>query len=168
MAVFLGTLEYVLEEGAEQRLVPGRDVIVCGIVALVAGARRLLLARLHGATSRSSILRLRDRNFAVGSLFSFVLGIGLYGLTYLYPVYLGRVRGYDCADDRRDHVRHRPRHVPHRADRRAGCRRKLDPRVMMVIGFVGFAIGTWMMTGITKDWDFWELLVPADPARLRR
>ena len=28
-------------------------------------------------------------------MFSFVLGIGLYGLTYLYPLYLGRIRGYD-------------------------------------------------------------------------
>ena len=29
-------------------------------------------------------------------MFSFVLGIGLYGLTYLYPVYLGEVRGYNA------------------------------------------------------------------------
>src|SRR5262249_27905559 len=28
--------------------------------------------------------------------FSFVLGIGLYGLTLVYPLYLGRVRGYDA------------------------------------------------------------------------
>ena len=35
-----------------------------------------------------------DRNFATGSFFSFIVGIGLYGLTYLYPVFLARVRGY--------------------------------------------------------------------------
>ena len=29
-------------------------------------------------------------------MFSFVLGIGLYGLTYLYPLYLGQIRGYDA------------------------------------------------------------------------
>ena len=27
-------------------------------------------------------------------MFGFVLGIGLYGLTYIYPVYLAVVRGY--------------------------------------------------------------------------
>ena len=37
---------------------------------------------------------------------------------------------------------------------------KLDPRVMMMIGFAGFGLGTYMMTGITADWDFYELLVP--------
>ena len=36
-----------------------------------------------------------NANFAFGSLFSFVMGVGLYGLTYLYPLYLGRIRGYD-------------------------------------------------------------------------
>jgi DHA2 family multidrug resistance protein len=38
--------------------------------------------------------------------------------------------------------------------------RSLDPRVMMGLGFTAFAIGTWMITGLTKDWDFWELFVP--------
>ena len=38
----------------------------------------------------------RNRNFAVGCWFSFVLGIGLYGATYLLPVFLGLVRDYDA------------------------------------------------------------------------
>ena len=29
-------------------------------------------------------------------MFSFVLGIGLYGLTYLYPVFLGEIRGFNA------------------------------------------------------------------------
>jgi DHA2 family multidrug resistance protein len=37
---------------------------------------------------------------------------------------------------------------------------RLDPRLMMAAGFVGFAAGTWWVTYLTKDWDFWELLVP--------
>ncbi len=49
-------------------------------------------------TAEEPIVDLRafsNINFAFGSLFSFVMGIGLYGLTYLYPIYLGRIRGYD-------------------------------------------------------------------------
>ena len=38
--------------------------------------------------------------------------------------------------------------------------RKMDPRVMMMIGFLGFAAGTWRMTNLTADWDFYELLIP--------
>src|SRR5208282_5766118 len=37
---------------------------------------------------------------------------------------------------------------------------KMDPRLMIAIGFVGFAVGTWQASKITSDWDFWELLAP--------
>jgi DHA2 family multidrug resistance protein len=37
---------------------------------------------------------------------------------------------------------------------------RLDPRLMMMVGFVIFAIGSWQMTYVTKDWDFAELLWP--------
>ena len=36
----------------------------------------------------------RDRNFTVGCLLSFVLGIGLFGSVYLMPVFLAYVRGH--------------------------------------------------------------------------
>ena len=39
-----------------------------------------------------------DRNFWTGSLFSFVLGVGLYGLVFLLPIFLARVRGYDALE----------------------------------------------------------------------
>ena len=37
---------------------------------------------------------------------------------------------------------------------------KMDLRLMMMIGFFGFATGTWWMTHLTADWDFYELLIP--------
>jgi len=38
--------------------------------------------------------------------------------------------------------------------------KKLDPRAMMAMGFVSFGLGTWLMSGITHDWDFRELFIP--------
>ncbi len=117
---------------------------------------------LRAFTARLPIVDLgafANRNFALGSMFSFVLGIGLYGLTYLYPLYLARIRGYDalmigetmfvsgvvmfvCAPI-----------VGRLMD-------KVDPRFMLVFGFVTFAAGSWQMSYLTKDFDFWELFVP--------
>ncbi len=37
---------------------------------------------------------------------------------------------------------------------------KLDLRFMMAIGFVSFAAGTYIMTHLTQDWDFYELFIP--------
>jgi len=76
MAGFLGALEYVLEEGPRNDWFGDNSVLlmawVSGLSALVFFARVLLAAQ--------PIVDLRafaDRNFGLGSLFSFVLGIGL-------------------------------------------------------------------------------------------
>jgi len=37
---------------------------------------------------------------------------------------------------------------------------RFDPRFVLIAGFLLFAAGTWQMTFVTKDWDFWELLWP--------
>jgi len=37
---------------------------------------------------------------------------------------------------------------------------RVDPRLMLMAGFLFFAVGTWWMTSMTKDWDFWELFWP--------
>lgn len=37
---------------------------------------------------------------------------------------------------------------------------RMDARLMMAIGLLGFAIGTWMAISITDNWDFWQLFWP--------
>jgi DHA2 family multidrug resistance protein len=37
---------------------------------------------------------------------------------------------------------------------------KVDPRYMLMAGFLSFAVGTWWMTYLTRDWDFWQLFWP--------
>jgi len=113
-------------------------------------------------TARSPIVDLRafaNRNFALGSLFSFVLGIGLYGLTYLYPLYLAQVRGYDALMI--GETMFVSGLVMFATAPIAGqLVEKFDPRFVLMAGFIFFAIGTWQMTYVTSDWDFWELLWP--------
>ncbi len=158
MAAFLGSLEYVLEEGPLNDWFQDEMVLILTIVCVV-GAFGFFY---RAFTAKQPIVDLRafaDRNFLAGSSFSFVMGIGLYGLTYLYPLYLGHVRGYSSLQ------------IGETMFVSGACMflmapvagvlsRKLDPRVMMGIGFAAFAMGTWMMSGMTKDWDFWELFVP--------
>ena len=158
MAAFLGCLEYVLEEGPTHDWFQEEAIfaaaIVCGIACIGFFWRAL--------TAEQPIVDLRafsDRNFAGGCLFSFVMGIGLYGLTYLYPVYLGRVRGYSALQiGETMFVSGLCMFATAPIAGRLSA--KVDPRIMMAIGFSGFAAGTWIVTGITKDWDFYELLWP--------
>jgi DHA2 family multidrug resistance protein len=158
MAVFLGSLEYVLEEG------PRKDWLDDETIALLASAAALggLLFFWRVLTAPQPIVELRafrDRNFAFGSAFSFVMGIGLYGLTYLYPVYLAQVRGYDALMiGETMFVTGVAMFLMAPVSGRLST--VLDPRLMMLIGFLGFALGTYLASSITSDWDFKELLLP--------
>ena len=158
MAGFLGALEYVLEEGPRYEWFDDGTIATVAVVSAVSAV--VFFARV--LTARSPIVDLRafaNRNFSVGSLFSFVLGIGLYGLTYLYPVYLAQVRGYDALMI--GETMFVSGAVMFLAAPIAGqLSDRLDPRFILVAGFVFFAIGTWQMTYVTSDWDFWELLWP--------
>ncbi len=158
MAGFLGSLEYVLEEGPRYDWFDDRTITLLAIVAALSAVgffARVLTARVPIVDLRAFL----NRNFALGSLFSFVLGIGLYGLTYIYPVYLAQIRGYDSLMIGRTlFVSGLTMFIC--APIAGQLSQRLDPRYLLMSGFVLFAIGTWQMTYVTSDWDFWELLWP--------
>jgi DHA2 family multidrug resistance protein len=158
MAGFLGALEYVLEEG------PRNDWLQDDVIAYAAVVSTLSAIAFfcRALTARAPIVDLRafsNRNFALGSMFSFVLGIGLYGLTYLYPVYLAQVRGYDSLMiGETMFVSGLAMFFSAPVVGRLAT--KFDPRFMLISGFLLFALGTFDMHYLTKDWDFWELFLP--------
>ncbi|MFB2550262.1 DHA2 family efflux MFS transporter permease subunit [Ensifer soli] len=158
MAVFLGSLEYVLEEGNAKDWFQDGHIVVGG-VAVVIGAAVFFWRAFKVEFPVVDLRAFSNRNFAFGSLFSFVMGIGLYGLTYLYPLYLGRIRGYDSLMiGETMFVSGLAMFLT--APVAGILSNKLDPRFMMMIGFASFAAGTWIMSDITTDWDFYELLLP--------
>ncbi len=158
MAVFLGGLEYVLEEGPNNDWFQD-EVVFALAVACAVGAVAFFWRVLTAKEPIVDLRAFKDRNFAAGCVFSFVLGIGLYGLTYLYPLYLARVRGYSALQIG-ETMFVTGIFMFLTAPFAGRLMTKLDPRVMMVGGFIGFAVGTYWITWITKDWDFWDLFVP--------
>jgi DHA2 family multidrug resistance protein len=158
MAVFLGALEYALEEGPSKDWFESAPV-TSAIVASAFGAMLFFWRAFRAYQPIVDLSAFKDRNFWTGSLFSFVLGIGLYGLTYIYPVYLASVRGYSSL------MIGQTMFVTGvcmfiMAPISGRLMGKVDPRLMIAIGFAGFGLGTLQASYITQDWDFWELLVP--------
>lgn len=158
MAAFLGSMEYVLEEGTRLDWFESHEIVLfTGVMIL--GAIMFFWRALTRDDPLVDLYAFRNRNFAFGSLFSFTMGIGLYGLTYLYPVYLGRIRGYDALMiGETMFVTGLAMFLTAPIAGRLSA--KLDPRIMMMVGFGGFALGTWLASSITADWDFYELLIP--------
>jgi DHA2 family multidrug resistance protein len=158
MAVFLGSLEYVLEEGTRYDWFDDQTITLLTVASAVSALA--FLARV--LTARSPIVDLTayaNRNFALGSLFSFVLGIGLYGLTYLFPLFLEEIRGDNALMVGETlFVSGIAMFLTAPVVGRLGS--KVDPRILLMSGFAIFAVGAWQMTYVTKDWDFAQLLWP--------
>lgn len=158
MAAFLGALEYVLEEGPSKNWFEEQVIVVAAAISFVGAA----LFFWRAMTSENPIVDLsafRDRNFWTGSISSLVLGVGLYGLTYLNPVYLARVRGYSALMiGNTMFVSGIAMFLTAPIAGRLSA--KFDPRIIIALGFLIFSLGTLQASYVTKDWDFYELLVP--------
>ena len=158
LAGFLGSLEYVLEEGPTHDWLNDQTVFFFAVV-MVVGAVLFFWRALRSEFPVVDLTAFRNVNFSFGSLFSFVLGVGLYGLTYLYPLYLGRIRGYDSMMIGETlFISGLAMFLT--APIAGILSNRMDLRVMMMIGFLGFAAGTFAMSQLTDDWTFNELLIP--------
>ena len=94
LALFLGPLEYVLEEG------PGEDwfdsELIAGMTLLCITSAVLFLTRtLRSDFPIVDLRAFRNRNFSIGTGLGFIIGIALYGLVYLMPLFLGGVRHFN-------------------------------------------------------------------------
>ncbi len=158
MGLFLGSLDFVLEEGARNDWFDDHLVSLFSAVAVVAGIGFFW----RTLTARNPIVDLtafKDRNFATGCLFSFVLGISLYGLVYLQPQFLIRVRDLNALQvGEIMFVTGLAQFLS--APLAGGLSRKVDPRIMLTIGFTLIGISNLMLTDLTADWDYNQLILP--------
>jgi DHA2 family multidrug resistance protein len=158
MAIFLGSLEYVLEEG------PGDDWFDDGTILFlsllsVAGAAVFFWRSLSYRNPIVDLSAFANRNFASGSVFSFCVGVGLYGMVYLLPLYLATVRGLNSLQiGEMLFVTGLTQFLT--APIAGTLARQLDPRIPLGIGFVMMGISTWILSHMTADWDFYELMWP--------
>ncbi len=158
MACFLGALEYVMEEGPRDDWFEDETILVLAIVAAVSGLG--FFSRV--LTYEQPIVELRafrDRNFAIGSIYSFIIGIGLYGAVYITPLFLARVRGLNSLQI--GEIMAVTGAFQFMSAPIAGMlSKKLDLRIMLTLGLGMFGTGVYLNSLLTHESDFWELFLP--------
>src|SRR5215468_5749829 len=158
MAGFLGGLEYVLEEGPQYEWLQDTSVAICAGISLVSAIAffwRVLTARVPIV----DLYAFANRNFAVGCVLQFCIGIGLYGLTYMYPRYLAEVRGYSAMMiGETMFISGITMFLMAPIVGRLMLR--FDLRYIIAFGLITLGIGPYQMTWNTRNYDFNELLVP--------
>lgn len=158
MAPFLGCLEYALEEGPRLDWLDDYTIRAAVVVSIIGGG--LFFWRV--LTYHQPIVDLRTyryRNFAFGSFFTFVVGVGMYGTTYLVPLFLAQVRGYNALQiGLTIIVVGLVTMIMSPLSTRLA--RLLDLRLMLAMGFGLFAYSMYLTAALTNQTGFWELFVP--------
>ena len=158
MALFLGTLEYTLEEGPRWNWFEDDTIRTTGWIALATGLG-FVWRSLTYAQPVVDLTALKSRNFALGCFFSFVTGIGIFATIYLTPLFLGRVRGFSALQIGEAvfstgvfQVMAIPVYT--------FASRRVDLRWLLMFGLGLFGLSMLGFTPITHDWGWRELLLP--------
>lgn len=157
MAIALAALEVGLKEAPDRGWTSG----------LVLGLIGTSLICFFGFVTRSlaiarpllDLSTLGDRNFAIGCVLSFVLGIGLFGSVYLMPVFLGFVRGHSALRIGEIMLVTGVAQLL-TAPIAVALERRLDNRLTTGFGFLLFGAGLGMSSFETTGTDFAEMMVP--------
>lgn len=158
MVVFLAGLEYVLEEGPRQDWFGDTTIMISAWLSLV-GFLLFLERSFHSKIPIVKLSAFRVRTFAIACVFNLVIGFGIYSSTYLVPIYLGRVRGYDSLQIGTTVF------VVGIAQLfstlvAARLSETIDRRIVITAGLLLFALSLMLTSNVTSQWGFNELLIP--------
>ena len=158
LAMTLGTLEYVLEEGSRWNWFDDATIRDCAMIAGVAG----FLFVVRSLTFARPVVDLRalgNRNFTLGCILSFITGIGIFSTIYLTPLFLGYVRGFSAwqtgmaiFSTGMASLVGVPVYVM--------LAKRFDTRWLMMIGLASFGLSMWSFSFITHEWGAAELFLP--------
>ena len=158
MALFLGCLQYALQEGPRWDWLSDDTILAAVVVSGIASA--FFFWRV--LTYHQPIVDVRafmDRNFALGTFFTFTIGIGMYGTTYLIPLFLAQVRGSSALQIGLTIIVVGLVTMA-MSPLSAQLARRMDLRLMLSIGMGLFAVSMYLTATLTNQTGFWELFVP--------
>jgi DHA2 family multidrug resistance protein len=160
MAVGLGTLQVVLEEGNKDGWFGSPFILDLTILSAVSLTLFLFQAFRLGNPAPLINLRLfAQRNFAVASIVNFLLGFTLYSAVYLIPLYLAVAHGYSA---RQTGMVMLWIGLPQLAiiPFMPVLMRYFDPRYLLAFGFALFAISSFMNMNLGPDDSGPQMLIP--------
>ncbi|ESU25164.1 Major facilitator superfamily (MFS) permease [Flavobacterium enshiense DK69] len=97
LASFIGSLQFVLEHGQQDDWFEDITIIILSVVSFFG----LILFIWRQLTYKYPIVNLRvlqDRNLRIGTIMCFILGFGLYGSTFIIPIYTQAILGWTATD----------------------------------------------------------------------
>ncbi|HNR77847.1 MAG TPA: DHA2 family efflux MFS transporter permease subunit, partial [Parvularculaceae bacterium] len=158
LAVSLGFIQFILEEGPGEDWFDSRLISTMTIVALAAGV--VFFGRMRGRDNPLVDFAVyKNPNFTAGSLVAASTGVALFGLVYVLPLFLARIRGFNSLQVG-ETVFVTGGAMFLAAPLAAMLSRQFDPRAVSAAGLLIIALSTRDLVSVTSDWGYWELFWP--------
>ncbi|WP_353161109.1 DHA2 family efflux MFS transporter permease subunit [Myroides odoratus] len=97
LAVAVGSLQYVLEHGQQDDWFENSTILTLSITSVL-GFFFFIWRELTCEKPIVNLRVLKDSNLAIGTVLSFILGFGLYGSTFIIPIYTQSILGWTATD----------------------------------------------------------------------
>jgi DHA2 family multidrug resistance protein len=156
-AVALGALEIAMKEAPTRGW---ESPLIAGLLSLcLIAAAAFVMRTLRSAKPLVDLRTFRNRNFLIGCLLSFVLGMGLFGSVYLMPIFLAYVRDHNALQIGEIMLVTGVAQLT-AAPLAVAMVRRFDIRLLTAVGFLLFAIGLGLSSIQTRSTDFHEMFWP--------
>jgi len=158
MALWLGTLQLVLDKGQESDWFGATWICFATVVSIVA-LIAFIARELH---CREPIVQLRillNRNFATGTLITGLYGFILYSSTALLPLFLQTLLGYPALDSG---LAVSPRGLGSMLSMliAGSLANRIDSRHMLAFGFVVLGVSTFMLGHVNLEISMLTVAIP--------
>ena len=157
MAAALIALELALKDGPT--LGWSAASVVALLAASVACGAYFINKTLRSKWPLVELTCFADRNFTIGCILSFILGVGLFGSTYMMPFFLGFVRDHNALQIGEIMLATGIAQLA-AAPLAVVLERKYDARWLTMAGFALFALGLLLSATQTAATDRAEMMLP--------
>ena len=137
----------------------GSPAVVALLIVAVAAAALFVRSSRSAASPVADLRVFGDARMAAGCALNFIFGFGLFGATYLMPVFLILVRGHNALDTGRIMLVTGIAQLV-TAPVAVVMEKRFDARALSLFGFVLFGVGLMMGGHATIDTDYAQMVVP--------
>ncbi len=150
LTVGIGCLQYMLERGESEDWFSSKTIIVTSILAAI-GLIAFIWYELSIKNPAVNLKVLNNRNLAFTTIFTFVVGIGLFTSVFVFPVLAQRTLGYSAYETGLTLLAPTMITVIMMPIIGKLMSKGVSPIPFVVIGFLLFAGYSWLSAGVSPD-----------------
>jgi len=158
----IGALQVVLERGEAEDWFSARYIMVLSAVA-AAALTAFVLWELRVDHPVVDLRVLKDRSLAMGTIFTFIMGFGLYASVFIFPVFAQNLLGFDAMQTGLILLPGSLATAAMMPIVGKLMQKGAPPQLLNALGFISFFAFTWMLSHSTLDSSrgdfFWPLIL---------